>query len=63
MLPEWQMAMSEELAALESTRTWRMVPLPPPSVPITCKWVYKIKTKSDGSVERHKARLVARDFQ
>ena len=26
------------------------------------KWIYKIRTKSDGSVEWHKARLVARGF-
>jgi len=63
LIPEWQAAMSEELAALERTGTWDIVPLPPHTVPITCKWVFKVKTKSDGSIERYKARLVARGFQ
>jgi len=55
--------MAEELAALQRTGTWEVVPLPAHDVPITCKWVYKIKTKADGSIERYKARLVARGFQ
>jgi len=40
-----------------------IVPLPSHAVPITCKWVFKVKTKSDGSIARYKARLVARGFQ
>jgi hypothetical protein len=39
------------------------VPCPPCVCPITCKWVHKVKTHSDGSLERYKARLVARSFQ
>ena len=42
--PEWQLAMAEEIAALERTGTWELVPLPPHVRPITCKWVFKVKT-------------------
>jgi len=59
---EWQHAMAEELAALERTGTWDLVPIPAHVRPITCKWVYKVKTRSDGSLECYKARLVARGF-
>jgi len=62
-IPEWQLAMAEELAAFDRIGTWDIVPLPSHAVPITCKWVFKVKTKSDGSIARYKARLVARGFQ
>ena len=29
---------------------------------VGCKWIYKIKTRFDGSIERYKARLVTKGF-
>jgi hypothetical protein len=60
--PLWQQATTEELQALEKTHTWDLVDLPHGKSAIGCKWVYKIKTKSDGSIKRYKARLVAKGY-
>ena len=54
--------MKEELDALHKTRTWDLVDLPFGKSAIGCKWVYKIKTRSDGTTDRYKACLVARGF-
>ena len=29
---------------------------------VGCKWIYKIKTRSNGSIKRYKTRLVAKGF-
>ncbi|CAM8945952.1 unnamed protein product [Rhodiola kirilowii] len=60
--PMWQAAMEKELNALESNDTWTLTSLPPGKNPVSSKWIFRIKRHSDGSVERYKARLVARGF-
>ena len=52
--------MDDEFHSLQKQHTWSSVPLPPHKNVVTCKWVYKLKRHSDGSIARYKARLVAK---
>lgn len=54
--------MDDEVRALLKNGTWDLVPKLKDVQPVLCKWIYKIKRKADGSVDRFKARLVARGF-
>jgi len=54
--------MNEKLAVFQRTHTLDHVPMSPGANSISCKWIYKIKTKSDGSVEKYMACLVVRKF-
>ena len=59
---KWCIAMDEEFQALQQQATWSLVPLPASKNVVGCKWVYKLKHHSDGSIARYKARLVAKGF-
>lgn len=55
----WRNAMTGEVTALEDNDTWDITDLPPGKKVIGCRWIYTIKYKSNGEIERYKARLVA----
>lgn len=58
----WHSAMKEEMNSLRKNCTWTKVNLPPDRKPISNRWVYRIKRKANGDVDRFKARLVVHGF-
>jgi hypothetical protein len=60
--PNWDTIMNEEYRSLMENDTWDLVTIPKGRKLVRCKWVYKTKYASYGSVERHKARLVSKGF-
>ena len=57
---EWKAATDSEVDSLLESETWELMELPPDRKPIGCKWVFKVKHGSDGSVEWLKGQLVAK---
>ncbi|RVW95017.1 Retrovirus-related Pol polyprotein from transposon TNT 1-94 [Vitis vinifera] len=60
--PKWKAAVDEEVRALEMNGTWEITDLPRGKKPVGCKWIFTVKYKVDGNVDRYKARLVAKGF-
>ncbi|MCI13314.1 hypothetical protein A2U01_0034431, partial [Trifolium medium] len=54
--------MGEEIEALHKNQTWELVPCTPNLHVIGSKWVFKSKLKSDGTLDRLKARLIAKGY-
>lgn len=59
---EWKQAISNELAAHDENKTWKIVDRPKTGTTIRAKWVFKLKKDLNGQIEKYKARLVARGF-
>lgn len=60
--PAWQMTVTQEFDALYANDTWELVSLPKGKNVVGCKWVYKVKDMTYGSIERFKARLVVKRY-
>ncbi len=59
---KWVKAMEKEMESLKTNEVWNLVELPVNRKAVGSKWVFRVKTDADGTVEPHKARLVAQGF-
>lgn len=59
---QWKEACDEEMKSLQEKGTWLLVEKPVNVKLIKSKWVFDLKTKGDGQIERFKARLVAKGY-
>nr|KYP70533.1 Retrovirus-related Pol polyprotein from transposon TNT 1-94 [Cajanus cajan] len=59
--PNWRAAM-KELSMIEKNQTWILVEKPQGRKVIGVKWVYRTKLNADGSINKHKARLVVKGY-
>jgi hypothetical protein len=54
--------MGEEYQSIVKNDVWDVVPRPKEKSIVSSKWIYKMKHATDGSIEKYKARFVARGF-
>jgi hypothetical protein len=58
----WREAMLEEYDSIMRNDVWEVVSRPMGKSIVTSRWLYKTKYDANGSIEKHKARFVARGF-
>jgi hypothetical protein len=58
----WKDSMMEEYISIIKNDVWEVVPRPQNKSVVGSKWIYKIKHASDRSIDKYKARFVARGF-
>ena len=59
----WKDAINEEMDSIMFNHTWELIDLPPGSKAIGCKWVFRKKYHTDGTINTFKARLVAKGYR
>ncbi|PHT29367.1 hypothetical protein CQW23_31044 [Capsicum baccatum] len=58
----WKEAVDSEIDSILSNHMWELVDLPPENKPLGSKWIFKRKMKTDGTIDKYKARLVVKGF-
>jgi hypothetical protein len=56
----WQEAMMEEYTSIMKNDVWEVVSMLEDKKVAGSKWIYKVKHATDGSVDKYKARFVAK---
>ena len=61
--PMWKEAIKNEVDSIMQNHTWELVDLPTGCKPLGSKWVFKKKLKTDGTIDKYKARLVIKGYK
>ena len=63
MLDEHQkIVVYDEMKALQNNNTWELTTLSDEKKTVRWKWVFTVKYKADGTIEKYKVRLVAKGY-
>ncbi|GJT33760.1 retrotransposon protein, putative, ty1-copia subclass [Tanacetum coccineum] len=60
---QWREAIKSEIDSILQNHTWELVDLPQGCKPLGYKWIFKKKMKSDGTIDKYKARLVIKGYR
>ena len=58
----WTKKMDEEMEPMKSNQVWKFIDLQKRCKALKNKQVFKIKRKANGIIEKHKAKLVIKDY-
>ena len=62
-LTSWKEAVNSDIESILNNHTWELVDLPRGKKPLNSKWIFKREMTDDGTIEKYKARVVAKGFK
>jgi hypothetical protein len=58
----WKEVVQSEMDSIMSNETWEVIDPPYGCKSVGCKWVFKKKLRPDSTIEKYKARLIAKGY-